>query len=52
MYVELKAKGPNIQLKVSFGPSNLTEKNGKFEIFDQGDWLVIGYCSVKKFQNL
>ena len=51
---EAKWKRENILVRVNFEPDNIEDKNAiKFEVhFDRNEWLIIGYCSVKKILKL
>ena len=50
---EAKRKKENILVRVNFEPNNIEDKNAiKFEVYFDNEWLIIGYCSVKKIPKL
>ena len=48
-----KRKKEPIHVRVEFEPDNIEDKNAiKFEVNFDNEWLIIGYCEVKKIPKL
>lgn len=50
---QIQVKKKKVQLRVEHEPGNISDSNAlKFEVYSDGQWLIIGYCGVKKIPKL
>ena len=50
---DAKRKQDVVPIRAEFEPDNIQDKNAiKFEVFFDHEWLIIGYCDLKKIPKL